>query len=458
MSAPSQFLQVLSRELGSKVQSDAFTTYCYESDIGKSIRGAPIAVVFPETADDISVILKIANDYGIPVTVRGGGTTVGGETVARSSIIIDTKKLCRFISIDASGKSVYVEAGMTWIELYDILRKYHHTFKVAPSSVSCTIGGTISVGGFDPHSYIHGTCADQVEELEVVLPDGSIKTCNSKNNSEIFRNILYGNGMIGIITKVKMGIKDRHVTSYDSWFAYTSRKSALSDYFSACENGVSDGIMYLEVFNQPIVRIEQFEEPVDMGKIKGEHITTFTSDNFYVSHSRYMYAHRIRIRFFPFLWKYSPVSLNFIDTLYPEKNSIFEMFDYSDKLRSRVKSKGVKMMGNLKMCLALRVKEDSQTRPFSPIPSDTKKGDLIFGSYFGTELLSKNYNDYHRIFNHEMIPKVIEQGGTLYKYCGHVRPFAEKMFSGERWSYLQSIKKKYDSNNILNRGVLFERD
>jgi FAD/FMN-containing dehydrogenase len=456
MNSSDQFLHILFQELGHKVQSDTFTTYCYESDIGKSIWSPPVAVAFPENSEDVSTIVKIANDYSMPVTVRGGGTTVGGETVANGSIIIDTKKMGKLIGIDSTGKSAYVDAGMTWIELYEALRKYNYTFKVAPSSVSCTIGGTISVGGFDPHSYIHGTCADQVEELEVVLPDGSIKTCNPRDNCEIFCNILYGNGMIGIITKVKMGIKNRHMTSYDSWFAYPNRKSALHDYFNACENEVSDGIMYLEVFNQPIVRIEQFEEPVDTGKIKGEHITTFTNDNFYVSHARYMYANRIRVRFFPFLWKYSPVSLNFIDTLYPDKNSIFEMFDYSDKLRNKVKSQNIKMMGNLKMCLALRVKEDSKTRPFSPIPQDTKKGDMIYGSYFGSELLSKNYTDYHRIFNYDMIPKVIEQGGTLYKYCGHVRQFAEKMFHEERWAHLQNTKKKYDPNNILNRGVLFE--
>ncbi len=114
------------------------------------------------------------------------------------------------------------------------------------------------------------------------------------------------------------------------------------------------------------------------------------------------------------------------------------------------------MMGNLKMCLALKVKEDSRTRPFSPIPSDTRKGDLIVGSYFGTELLSSQYMDYHRIFNCEMIPKVIERRGTLYKYCGHIRQFAEKMFGEERWAYLESMKRKYDPNNILNRGVLFD--
>ncbi|TAN46134.1 MAG: FAD-binding oxidoreductase [Candidatus Methanoperedens sp.] len=452
-----QFLNDLTREIGQKkVRSDDFTAYCYESDIGKSVKSSPIAVVFPENSEDVATILKNANDYCVPVTVRGGGTTVGGETVARDSVIIDTKKMCEFLDIDTSEKLVHLGSGMTWIELYDFLREYDSTFKVAPSSATCTIGGTVSVGGFDNHSFKHGASADQVREVEVVLPNGDIKICNSEKNSEIFSNVLYGNGMIGVITKVKMEITGLNRTSYDSWFAYTDRKTALRDYFRLCENEVCDGLMYLEVFNQPIVRIEQFGEPVDIHQIKGKHINTFMDKDFYIKLAQYMYAQRIRVRSFPFLLRYSPVSNSFIDIIYPDRDCLFEMIDYSDKLRKNVKMQGIKTMGNLKLCLGLRVKEDSKTRPFSPIPLDIKKDDLIFGLNFGTELLSKDYLRYQKFFSSEIIRKAVGMGGMLYKYGGHVRQFAEEMFSDERWGYLLEIKKKYDPNNILNRGVLFE--
>ncbi len=451
-----QILNELRKELGQKIRSDQFTTYCYESDIGKSVRGSPVAVVFPENGEDVARVLKAANEHNIPITVRGGGTTVGGETVAKGSILIDTKKMCRFLEIDTTEKLVNIEAGMTWIELYDFLREYNSTFKVAPSSATCTIGGTISVGGFDNHSFKHGASADQVREFEVILPNGDIKVCNSKKNSEIFSNVLYGNGMIGVITKVKMEITELNRISHDSWFAYKDRKTALQDYFRVCENEEVDGIMYLEVFNQPIVRIENYGEPVDIHQIKGKHITTFSDEDFYIKLAHYMYAQRIRVRSFPFLLRYSPVSNSFIDTIYPDRESVIQMLDYSDTIRKNVGNQGIKTMGTLRLCLGMRVKEDSKTRPFSPVPPGIKKGDLIFGLNFGTELLSRDYLRYQQVFSNEIIRKAIGMGGTLYKYGGHVRQFGKEMFSDEKWEYLLDIKKKYDPNNILNRGVLFE--
>ena len=360
------------------------------------------------------------------------------------------------LDIDIHGKLAYIESGMTWIELYDILKRYDLTFDVAPSSATCTVGGTISVGGFDNHSFIKGSSADQIEEIEVVLPDGKIVVCNSKKNNIIFSNILYGHGQIGIITKIKMKISNHHGKSYESWFAYPDRKSAMEDYFKFCETGFGDGVIYNEILNQPIVRVEKFEEHVDVNKIKGKLLTTFIDENYYINHARNVYASRVRIRSFPFLLRYSPISSIFIDIVYPDKNYMYEMFEYSDNIWKNVKKQGLKTLSKQILILAHRVTEDSKTRPFSPFPSEIKKGDLIFGTYFGAELLSKDYLKYHQTFNHEMIKKTIEMGGMLYKYGGYVRQFAEKMFPEERWAYLLNIKEKYDPNNILNRGVLFE--
>ncbi len=451
----STFLKTLYHEFGSNVKYDVLTSFCYESDIGKSIKNSPIAVLFPENSVDVSTILKMADEFNIPVTIRGGGTTVGGETVAKDSIIIDTKKMNKSFNIDKKQKIIEIGSGTTLIELYDILNKHGLTLKVAPSSGTCTIGGTVSVGGFDQHSYIHGTSADQVEMVEVVLPNGNIVNCSQETNNEIFNNILYGNGMIGIISKIKMKVMEKYKKSYESWFAYPNRKDALSEYFKLCEDRIGDGIVYLEIFNQPIIRIENYEIPIDETKIKGKCININENKDFYINACRFVYTQRIRFHSFPFLYRYTPISLNFIDVVYQDRNNIFDMCSYSDKLWKDIK-KDVKMIGNLKLVLALRVKEDSKTRPFSPFPSSIQKNDLIFGSYFGAEISTKDYDIYQKNFNNKMIKKVIDMNGMLYKYCGHVKEFAKEMFQEERWNNLIKIKKKYDPNNILNRGILFE--
>lgn len=449
------FLNTLSHDLGSKVRYDVLTSFCYESDVGKSVKSIPIAVLFPENSNDVSKILKIANEFNIPVTIRGGGTTIGGETVAKDSIIIDTKKMNKCFKVDKKEKIIDIGSGNTWIELYDTLNKHDLIFKVAPSSATCTIGGTVSIGGFDNHSYIHGTSTDQVEEAEVVLPNGDIVNCSQENNKEIFNHILYGNGMIGVITRIKMKVMAKYEKSYDSLFAYSNRNDALNDYFKLCEKQICDGIMFIEVFNQPIIRIENFDTPIDKSKLKGKWIKTIENQDFYINACKFMYTQRMRFRSFPFWFRYTPISLNFIDVIYPDKNYIFDMFNYSDELWKDVK-KDSKFVGNLKLVLGLRVKEDSKTRPFSPIPSSIKKNDLIFGTYFGAEIATRNYDNYHQNFNCKMIKKAVDMDGMLYKYCGHVKQYARFLFKEERWNHLIEIKRKYDPNNILNRGVLFE--
>ncbi len=447
-------LDILFKELGPKIRDDSFTLYCYRSDIGGTIIGKPTAIAYPENRDDVSTILRTANEYNIPITIRGGGTTIGGETVAKESIVIDTKKLCRMINIDINKKNVCIESGMTWIELYDKLDKYNLTFNVAPASATCTIGGTISVGGFDNHSYIYGSSADQVEEIEVILPDGDIKVCSSEKNNLIFNNILYGNGLIGIITKIKMKITDKHNKSYESWFTYPDRKSALQDYFDACENETNDGIMYMEVSDQPIVCIENHEEPINCNRKNGKHLRIISEN--YINLAKNIYVQRIRMHSLGHLFGHSPMVPNFIDIVYPDKNSIYEMFDYADKMWKNIEKNGIRTIPAQKICLASRVKEDSKTRPFSPFPSNINKGDLVFGSYFGTDIYLKDYLKYHQLFNCKMIEKAIKMRCMLYKYCGNIRKFAKNTFLEERWNYLSRIKKKYDPNNILNRGVLFE--
>lgn len=448
MDSTTYFLRILSNELDSKIFYDSFTRKCYDTDMGKSIKCEPIAVAVPKNSEEVSVLIKLCSDYGVPITIRGGGTTIGGETVSRNSILLDTKSLNSLINIDFDKKTAYVESGMTWIELYDFLKRYNLTFKVAPSSGTSTVGGTVSLGGVDNHSYLYGTSTDQVEEVEVVMPNGEIKICNSKKNAEIFRSILYGNGMIGIITKVKIRIMQSTGETREMWYFYNTRKTAFEDYFKLVEGGTGRGAMYFEMLNQPVLLIEDNE---NICRLKGKLRKTVVDDNFYTNQARGIYEREIKMQFFPFSLRYAPAALNFIDIVYPDKSYVTTLFEYSDKLWSKFKN-----MSNLRLALGSKVMEDSRTRPFCPIPSHIQRGDMAFGSYFGSVQLSKNYTSYQHEFNEKMIERAVECGCMLYKYCGHVKHFAERMFGAERWAQLIEIKQKYDPENILNRGVLFE--
>lgn len=438
----------LSKELGLKILSDPFSCECYSTDIGKCIKKQPRAVAIPRDTKDVSVLLKYCNENHIPVTVRGGATTAGGETVGSNSIILDTKSLNKVISIDAKNKMVYVQAGMSWLELYDHLKKEDLTFKVAPSSATCTIGGAISLGGLDNHSYIHGSCTDQVEEVEVVLPDGSIKICNSETNYDIFKNILYGNGLIGVITSVKMSVRQQDKEIRAGLYFYNNRRSAFEDYYKLVDEDMGNGAMYIEIMKQPIIRIESDD---DIKGLKGERMIKLKYEDFFPKYARFIYGTRMGNESFPFLLRPAPVAFNFIDIVFPRRDLIHSYFEYSDKL-----IRNIKTLSNTRLTLAYKVVQDARSRPFIPLPSNFEKGDYAFGSYFGSQHLTKDYELYQREFNNKLIERTIDDRGLLYKYGGHVKQFAQRLFGEERWASLVETKQKYDPENILNRGVLFE--
>ncbi len=431
-----------------KILTDPFSLECYSTDIGKIIKQKPIAVALPKNSEEVSILLKFCHEHNVPVTSRGGGTTIGGETVANNSILLDTKSLNKIISLDKKNKIVHVESGVSWLELYDHLKKEDMTFKVAPSSATCTIGGAISVGGLDNHSFICGSSADQVKEVEVVLADGTIRVCNSENNNEIFKHILYGNGLIGVITKVKMDVKQLESEPAARLYFYNNRKDAFKDYFKVVDEDTIHGVVYLEVKKQPMLRVESDEE---YAGLKGESQVKLKLENFYPKYARFMYETRIGNESYSNLLRYSPVSFNFIDIVYAQRDNIYGFFEYSDRLL-----KNVKTLSNLRLTLAYKVVEDARSRPFIPLPSNFEKGDYVFGSYFGAQHRTKDYELYQREFNNKMIERTIEEKGLLYKYCGHVKQYAERLLGEERWAHLVEIKQKYDPCDILNRGVLFE--
>lgn len=448
MESNRDFLNTLSGEHELKILTDPFSLECYGTDIGGTVKGKPMAVALPKNSEEVSILLKSCNEHRIPVTLRGGGTTIGGETVANRSILIDLKSLNKIISIDRKNNIVHTEAGISWLELYDHLKKEEMTFKVAPSSATCTVGGAVSVGGFDHRSCVCGSCADQVEEVEVVLADGTIRVCNSETNNEIFKHTIYGNGLIGVITKVKMSIKQLEKEPEASVYFYHSRKKCNEDYFKIVDEGAAHGAMSLEVGKQLMLRVESYEE---ISGLRGECQSKAVIDNFYPKFARFIYKGEIGNRSFPNLLIHSPVSFNFIDVIHAHRDNIEGLFDYSDKLL-----KNVKTLSNLKITLSSKVLADKHSRPFCPLPDNFEKGDMAFGSYFGSQHLTKHYELYQNGFNNKMIERMIEDKGHLYKYCGHVKQYAERMFGEERWAHLVDIKQKYDPNNIINRGVLFE--
>jgi glycolate oxidase len=153
----------------------------YEYD-GSVEKGRPDVVVFPETTEQVSRIVKLANKYDVPVVGRGAGTGLSGGALARrGGVMIVFARMNRILEIDAQNRRAVVQPGVVNHDLTLAAEPHGLYFAPDPSSwKSCTIGGNVAENAGGPHTLAYGVTANHVTALQVVLPDGEIVRMGSK--------------------------------------------------------------------------------------------------------------------------------------------------------------------------------------------------------------------------------------------------------------------------------------
>ena len=174
---------------------------------------APIAIVYPDNAEQVSVLLKFCNDNAINVIPRSGMTaTEGGlENWKETTLVIDTVRLDKIIKIDPYNSQATVEAGVALQTLEDELRKIGYTTGHSPQSKPVAkYGGLVATRSIGQFSTLYGGIEDMVVGLECVFPDGHIsrvKNIPRRAGGPDIRHIAIGNeGALCYITEVTVKI------------------------------------------------------------------------------------------------------------------------------------------------------------------------------------------------------------------------------------------------------------
>ena len=136
----------------------------------------PEAVVFPETTEQMSEILKLANAEIFPVTARGGGVGyTGGAVPVDGGIVIGTDRMNKIIEINADDLYVICQPGLTTFELQQAVEKYGLLFPPDPASYKDSfIGGNIAENAGGMRTPKYGVTKHSVLGLEVVTATGEI--------------------------------------------------------------------------------------------------------------------------------------------------------------------------------------------------------------------------------------------------------------------------------------------
>ncbi|WP_342303690.1 FAD-linked oxidase C-terminal domain-containing protein [Methanolobus sp. ZRKC5] len=196
-----------------RVSASSAELYCYSCDASQ-VRGMPDFIVRPVSTEQVSKIVRLANEEEIPVTSRGAGTGMaGGAVPLEGGIVLDMSSMNRILEMDLGNLQVTIEPGIIQEKLNEALEPYGFFFPPDPgSSAMCTLGGLIANNGSGMRSVKYGTTKTYVLGLEVVMADGTVVNTGSKVTKSVagysLNDLFIGSeGTLGVITKATLKVR-----------------------------------------------------------------------------------------------------------------------------------------------------------------------------------------------------------------------------------------------------------
>lgn len=179
------FLHDVDSSITGEVEVSQDSRARYSTDAGL-YRIPPLAVVFPQSTDDVLKVLELSRTYSIPVTNRGGGTSCSGNAIGPGIVIEYTRHLNRVLSIDPQTKTARVEPGCIESTLQEAAAQYGLRFGPDPSSQNrATIAGMIGNNACGPHATAWGRTSSNVVSLECVDGTGRHFTASTSHDPSL---------------------------------------------------------------------------------------------------------------------------------------------------------------------------------------------------------------------------------------------------------------------------------
>ena len=193
----------------------------------------PDIVVQIISTQEVSELMKYANENNIPVTPRGSGTGLVGSSVAMEhGIMLDTTLMNHILELDEDNLTITVEPGVLLMELSAYVQERDLFYPPDPGEKSATIGGNISTNAGGMRAVKYGVTRDYVRGLEVVLPAGDVVEFGGKvvknSTGYAMKDLMVGSeGTLGIITKATLKLLPLPKKAISLLIPYPSLEQAI---------------------------------------------------------------------------------------------------------------------------------------------------------------------------------------------------------------------------------------
>ncbi len=233
----------------------------YECDGFTIPRARPLAVVFPQTTQQVADVAKLLAAHGIAILPRGSGTGLcGGIVAVTPSVQVSTVRMNKIHKIDLRNRWALVDAGVCNLALSDAMQDSPYHFAPDPSSQrASTIGGNAATNAGGIHTLKHGVTVNHVLGIEVVLSDGSIHVLGGPHgqiDGPDLTGLLCGTeGTLGIITRVWCRLSPKPKAFRTALAVFDSTQDACSTVSDIIASGIIPAAM--EMMDGAMIRVAE---------------------------------------------------------------------------------------------------------------------------------------------------------------------------------------------------------
>ncbi len=184
----------------------------YETDGLPAFRQVPLAVVLPETTEQVAAVLRFLNKNGVRVIPRGAGTSLsGGALPMADSVVVGLMRMNRILGIDYQDRCATVQAGVTNVGITQAVAANGFFYAPDPSSqLACMIGGNVGMNSGGAHCLKYGVTANNLLGLRIVTIEGEVIEIGGAHLDAAgydWLGLLTGSeGMLAMVTEVTVRI------------------------------------------------------------------------------------------------------------------------------------------------------------------------------------------------------------------------------------------------------------
>src|ERR1700749_2311447 len=213
----------LRAKIKGEVRFDPGSRGAYSMD-ASNYRQVPIGLVIPVDEADVIAAVAVCRKFGAPILSRGGGTSLAGQGCNGAGVFDFSKYLNRILELNPEQPFARVQPGLVLDTLRDAAEEHGLTFAPDPSTHNrCTLGGMIGNNSSGTHSLMGGKVQENVQEMRVLLYDGTILTVGPTLVEELDQ-IVHEDSRRGRIYSSLVDLRDRYGDLVRERFAKIPRR------------------------------------------------------------------------------------------------------------------------------------------------------------------------------------------------------------------------------------------